>query len=53
MKSTNELERCLRAIDEFPNNWRIYYSEARVENEGGRAHIGYIGAHLPTVSYPT
>jgi hypothetical protein len=37
----------------FSNNWRIYYSEVRVENAGGRAHVGYVGVHLPTVKYPT
>jgi len=37
----------------FSNNWRIYYWEARVENAGGRAQIGYVGTHLPTVNYPT
>lgn len=42
-----------RHLKLFPNNWRIYYWETRVEKAGGRAHIGYVGAHLPTVNYPT
>jgi hypothetical protein len=37
----------------FSNNWRIYYWEIRADTTGGRAHVGYIGVHLPTVSYPT
>lgn len=37
----------------FSNNWRIYYLEARDEKAGARAFIGYVGAHLPTVNYPT
>lgn len=36
----------------FSNNWRIYYLETR-SAAGGRAFVGYVGAHLPTVLYPT
>jgi hypothetical protein len=37
----------------FSNNWRIYYWETRSVDAGGRAFIGYVGAHLPTVRYRT
>lgn len=37
----------------FSNNWRIYYWEARADDGGGRAFIGYVGEHLPTVRYRT
>lgn len=33
-------------------NWRIHYFELRKET-GGRAFIGYVGVHLPTVRYRT
>ena len=37
----------------FSSNWRIYYLETRSGEVGGRAFIGYIGVHMPTVKYPT
>ncbi len=37
----------------FSNNWRIYYSERREGDVGGRAYVGYVGEHLPTVKYRT
>jgi hypothetical protein len=35
------------------SNWRIYYWEFRDEAKNGRALIGYVGTHLPTVKYST
>ncbi len=37
----------------FSNNWRIYYWEFGAAAAGGRAHVGYVGVHLPTMRYPT
>lgn len=37
----------------FSNNWRIYYLESRSGDTEGRAFVGYVGAHLPTVKFPT
>lgn len=49
----NEKRRFSHHLKLFSNNWRIYYWEARSEVGGGRAHVGYLGTHLPTVKYPT
>ncbi|MCI0528399.1 MAG: hypothetical protein L0Y56_13245, partial [Nitrospira sp.] len=32
-----------------PGSWRIYF----FPEEAGKMIVGYIGPHLPTVSYPT
>lgn len=37
----------------FSNNWRIYYWETRLAEDGGRAFVGYVGVHLPTVKHRT
>lgn len=49
----SETRRFSNHLKLFSNNWRIYYWETRSGEEGGRAFIGYVGAHLPTVKYPT
>jgi hypothetical protein len=49
----NEKRRFSHHLKIFSNNWRIYYWEVRSGAAGGRAHIAYIGVHLPTVKYPT
>ena len=36
----------------FAGNRRIYYSAYRA-GDVGRAHVGYVGPHLPTTKYPT
>jgi hypothetical protein len=49
----NEPRRFSHHLKLFSINWRIYYWEVRVGAAGGRAHVGYIGVHLPTVKYRT
>ncbi len=34
-------------------NWRIHYFEFRAPSSDGRAFVGYVGVHLPTVQYRT